>query len=422
MKIRNTKTGEVIDLSAPKEKPKSEEAKTEDRIKERGTIQDTAKKLVGKESVVEKVIAGAQVADAPFSAIESAISNPALAIQKGDVKSSGAMAGPMGMASDPKGSARDMGKVIQEAILGISLQKQGQYGDIMKNAGFNPILADTAGVVLHLSPVKVYSEVAKTFGAISKMSDKGMLKAGDNLLNAVNQAKNAVGVKVTQEFAKGADNVPVDGIAFIDDIAKLPAPIMKRAETVFGDLAEFANGLTVGKVREFKRFLGKLKPSSYGQAERGIQENLDVQDLQKVYSNLKSRITGTLSDPKSGIPKKQVEYLAKLEESYSDVVDASRYIRKAIVDPVLETPSKVGNLAKKVSAEGDATSRIALTTIKKASSQAMRNVNEAMKQIENFNRNQQLKSVAGHAINAAVYGGVAGGVGGRILRSIQGSD
>jgi len=421
MKIRNKKTGEVIDLSAPKESPKSKEAQTDERIKERGTIQDTVKKVSSESSGIKKAIAASEVADAPFAAVESAIANPALEIQKGNIglSKTASMAGPVGAKPE---DARDMGKVIKEAVLGLTLQKQAQYGDIMKNAGYNPILADAAGMVLHLSPIKIYSEVAKTFGAISKMSDKGMLKAGENLLNAVNQAKEAAGTKLTQEFAKVADNVPVDGLKFIEDISKLPAPIMSRAEAVFGNLADFANGLTIARVREFKRFLGKLKPNSYGQGERGLQETLDVQDLQKVYSNLKQRMVDTLSDKNvSGMDKKAVDYLMKLEDVFSDVSDAGRYIRKAIVDPVLSAPTKVGNFAKKVSSETDSAARMSLTTIKKTSREAMNRINKAMKEIESFNRNEQLKQVAGHAINAAAYGGVAGGIGGRILRSAQGN-
>jgi len=402
MKLINKKTGEEIDLSPKKEQPKSPQEKTQERIQERGKIQDSIKRVATEKSGIKKAIAVSEVVDAPFAAIESAIANPSLEFQKGNFNPQNA---------------------VKEAILGLSLQKQGQYGDVMKNAGYNPVIADTLGLVLHLSPVKVYTEVSKTFGAISKLSDKAMLKAGDNLLDAVNQAKTAAGTKVTEEFAKHADSVPVDGFKFIEDISKLPEPVMKRAEIVFGDLADFANGLTVGKVREFKRFLGKVKPNSYGQAERGIQENLDVQDLNKVYSNLKTRMESTLSDAASGVDKKTVQYLMKLEEAYSEVVDAGRYIRKQIVDPTLEVPSKVGQFAKKVVSDEDMSGRIALTKIKKTSGEAMKRINSAMKQIESFNSNQKIKQVAGRAINTAIWGGAVGGAaGGSIARRIRESE
>lgn len=407
MKIRNKKTGEVIDLSAdaPKEAVasnddfKSKSAETDKRIAERGTIQDSAKKVINDKSGVKKVVGALEVASAPFNAIESGIANPSLQLQKGN-------ANPMDL--------------IKESILGFSLQKQGQYGDIMKNAGYNPILADSAGLVLSLSPAKVFSAAAKTFGGISKMSDKALEKTGKNLLFAVSDAKNAVGTKVTQEFAKGADNVPVDGLQFLNDVANLPAPLMKKMEVAFGNLEDFAKGLNVGKVREFKRFLGKLKPNAYEKSDKGLQDTLDDIDINKAYSNVKGTLHKTLSDAKSGIDKKTVNYLIELDEAYHDVISAGRYIKKTIMDPTLVKPTRVGELADKVNLTRNSTARTALTTIKKSSRKAMDNVNQAMRRIENFNRWEKEKQMIGRGINAAVYGGAAG-IGAKILNRAQDS-
>jgi hypothetical protein len=403
MKIVNKKTGEVIDLSNKSEEVKeTPEQKTEKRIEERGKIQDSVKKATdATNSPVKRASGALETLGAPLSAVESAIANPSLEMQKGNF------------------NPRDL---MKEAILGLSLQKQGQYGDVMKNAGYNPILADSLGMVLNLSPIKVYGEVAKTFGNISKMSDKGLEKAGENLVYAVNQAKEAVGTKVTQEFAKGADNVPVDGIKFIDDIAKLPEPVMKRAEDAFGNLADFANGLTVGKVREFKRFLGKLKPNDYGKDTRGLAENIDVQDLNKVYSNLKTRMETTLRDKASGLDKKEVDHLMNLEESYADVVKAGQHIRKSIIDPTLKKATRVGEFAEKIKSDANATSRVALNEVKQASAKARDGINRAMKEIESYNNWKAAKETASRFVGAAVYGGAAGGVGARILKGANSGD
>jgi len=118
--------------------------------------------------------------------------------------------------------------------------------------------------------------VSKTFGSISKMSDKALEKTGKNLLDAVVQSRDVVGKKVTEEFAKGADNVPVDGFKFVEAISELPAPVMKKAEIAFGQLQDYANGLNVGKLREFTRFIGKLKPNDFGKDARGLAESLEV--------------------------------------------------------------------------------------------------------------------------------------------------
>ena len=306
---------------------------------------------------------------------------------------------------------------MKEAILGLSLQKQGQYGDIMKNAGYNPIIADTGGLVLNLSPIKVFNAAAKSFGSISKMSDKALEKTGKNLLDAVVQSRDAVGSKVTQEFAKGADKVPVDGFKFVQSVSELPAPVMKKAEIAFGNLEDYANGLTVGKLREFTRFIGKLKPNSFGQAERGLQESIEVKDLNKVYGKAKTLMYDTLKDSKSGIDKKTAEYLSELENTYHDVYNAGRFIKKTIVDSTLQKSTKVGELAQQVASEGNTTARTALNTIKKASSQARGSVNRAMGKIESYNRWQQEKQLIARGLSAVTYGGMAGAIGGRILRA-----
>ena len=404
MKIRNTKTGEVKELGVKKvseeEPKKSKIEQSEDRIKERGTIQDSVKKVSEGKGKMEKFGGALEVVAAPFNAFESALANPAIAIQKGTMN-------PI--------------ELTRQAILGASLQRQGQYGDVMKNAGFNPLLADTTGLVLSAAPIKVYGEIAKTFSTISKMSDKGLAKAGTKILDAITEAKTAAGTKVSQEYAKGADSVAVDGMKFINAIAELPAPIIKKAELVFGDLSQYAQSMTVGKLREFKRLVGKLKPNSFGQAEHGIQETLDVKDTNRAYSNLKGLMQDTLSNKAvSGLEKKAVEHLMNLDTTYSEIIDASRYIRKTMVDATLNKATKVGSLAKKVVEEGDTSARTAFNTIKKASSKANYLINQSVDELHSYNRWQAGKGIIRHGFNAAVFGGMAGAIGGKILNKAAG--
>jgi len=417
MKIKNKKTGEVIDLSkpskvedkpaesTPSKKPNQmerfapERAKaTEERIKERGTIQDTAKKIGSEKSIVKKIGAGLEVASAPLAAVESGVANVGLEMQKGNVN-------PVDL--------------LKESILGISLQKQGQYGDIMKNAGYNPVLSDTAGLVASLSPVKVYQNVAKTFGNISKMSDKALMKTGNNLIYAIDDAKKAVGMKVTQEYAKGADNLPVDGLQFINDVADLPRPIMKKMELAFGKMEDFAKNLNIGKVREFKRYLGKLKPNAYGGDARGLKDSLDVLDINKVYGKVSGTAEKVMRDKSSGLDKSTVDHLLDLDESYHDVINAGRYIKHTITDATLGKPTKVGNLAEEIKLEGNSTARVALSKIKSSSRTAMNNVNKAMDRMESFNRWQRDKMIVSRAIKAVTYGGIAGAVGGKLVNKFQ---
>src|SRR3990167_7271855 len=402
MKIVNKKTGEVIDLSSgsesKKDSPNSKLSATEKRIEERGAIQDSVKKI-GKKGVVNKVSGVLETASAPLAAIESGIANPMLEMQKGNFNQL---------------------DLLKKSILGLSLQRQGQYGDVMKNAGYNPLLADSAGLLLNLSPAKVYLGVAKTFGNISKMSDKGLMNAGSKIVDAVDEARSAVGKKVGEEFGKHANHIGVDGIKFLDDVAEIPKPVLNKLEVSFGKMEDFAKGLTVGKLREFKTYLGKLKPNSFGQAEHGIQESLDVKDLSRAYGKVRERVYQSLKDAK--VDEKVSQHLMNLEDSFSSVMDARRFIKRSVVDPTLNVPSRVGTFAESVTKGVNPTARLALSEIKRASSKAMGNVNKAMKEIESFERWQAAKQGASHAVKAAVYGGVAGGIGGAILRKASERD
>jgi len=397
MKIVNKKTGEVIDLSDTTEETKDNSFKakseaTDKKIAERGKIQESVKKVVSG-GATQKLMGGLEAASAPLSAIESGIANPMLQLQKGNVNPA---------------------NLIKESILGFTLQKQGQYGDVMKNAGYNPLLADSAGLLLNLSPVKVYMGVAKTFGNISKMSDKGLMKAGTNLISAVDEAKNAVGKKVGEAYAKGADNLGVDGLEFLNDISDIPKPVLNKLEIAFGKMEDFAKGLTVGKVREFKTYIGKLKPNSFGKAEHGIQETLDIKDLNKGYGNLIERIRDTMT--KSGMNKKEIAHLINLDESFGKVMEARKFIKKTVVDPTLNIPTRVGSFAEQVTKSTDQTARVALSEIKRASAKARNLINKSMGEIESFERWQQAKQIGSHAVRAIAFGGIAGGVGGRILQ------
>lgn len=412
MKIRNKKTGEVIDLSESSVKENSDtktsvepkksafenrSEKTEERIKERGTIQESVKEQFAKGSLLGKVTGALEVASTPFSSIESGISNPALELQKGNT---------------------NVADLIKQAALGVSLQRQAKYADVMKNAGYNPLISEVGGLVLNLSPVKVFSGVSKTFGNISKMSDKGLMKAGNALIEATNEARVAVGTKVGQEFSKYANNIGVDGLKFLEDISELPAPAVKKLELAFGKMDDFARGLNIGKLREFKTYLGKLKPNVFGKAEHGVQETIEIKDFVQSYGKVKNRLRTTLQD--SQLPKKVTSYLMSLEDTFSDVMDARRFIKKSVVDSVMNVPSKVGTFAEEVTKSTNQTARLALNEIKHASSKARSLINKAMGEIESFERWQAGKQIVSHATKAAVYGGVAGGVGGAILRKVQG--
>jgi hypothetical protein len=418
MKIVNKKTGEVIDLTQKgrekesesiKNLPKSEQKKiatesriekSKARIRERGTIQDTVSDFRSG-STAQKILSGVQLAAAPLGALESSVANPMLRIQ------------------DP-GQKLSIGELIRSSQRGITLQEQGQFGDLFKNAGLNPVLSDMAGLALVVSPIKVVNAVSETFGSIAKVSDKGLMRAGTKVVDALTEARNAVGTKVGQEYDKVASHIPVDGLKFLDDIADVPAPILKRLEAAFGKMEDFAQGLTVGKLREFKTHFGKLKPNAFGQEAHGIEQGLEVKDALKAYGRIRARVHSTISD--AGVDKKVSAYLMKLDDTFSTVMDARRFIKRKLVDPITNIPSKAGSFAKEVLENPDQTARLALSEIKKVSSKTRNLVNDAMKEIKSFERWRIAKGAAAHTARAIAFGGIAGGVGGRILSRVQGDN
>jgi hypothetical protein len=396
MRIK-TADGKIIDLSSSDaqvsagDKTDKRMAASETRIKERGTIQGTLAKDVKKGGPMGGMgKAALDVASAPMNAIESSIANPALEMQRGNFN-------PVDL--------------IGQAAQGATLQRQGQYGDVMKNAGFQPQVADTAGLILAMSPAKVAQLSMKTYGKIAKLSDKTISTAGKYMVNAINESRDAVGTKVQQAF-QPYDRVKVDGLKFIDEFTKLPKLVQKKAESVFGNIEDYAQNLTVGRLRDFKRLIGKLSPGSWGKDLKGVAERIDDIDLDAGYSGMKKLLGETLT---SKVNAKTAKYLLESEEAFNKVMLSGRHIRRTITDSILLTPTKAGNMAEKaLKATADITSREALNTIKFTSKKAMGYINKAMS-------NQRNKEMAAHVGRAAFYGGIIAAAGSKLAKSVSDS-
>ncbi len=410
-KIRNKVTGEIIDLQTSKPvvsdagKERSEgllkkfnrlSKESEERITERGTIQKQVRTQFEKPELMGKLAATLTVIGAPFSAIESAIANPVLLAQQGNLS-------PLALA--------------KESLVGLALQKQGQFGDVFKNIAIQKDVADVMGLTVSLAGATfLLKKLTGAFGTVAKMSDKGILKAGKFLINAADKAKKVVGVRIGKAFST-VDDIPANGIQFLDDVIRLPKSVLKRAEEIFGNLDDFADKLTVGKLREFKRFLGKLKPGAFGKGERGISETIDVIDLNKGFAKVKNLMKKTLEKSQG---KKITDNLMDLEANFSDVIRAGNTIRKAVIDPTLRKATKAGKVAAGLGKEGDVTTRTALNILRKASAESKKAVDKSIILLNRFNRQRQLAEFGKRAIGAAAFGGVAGAVGGRALRGIGG--
>jgi hypothetical protein len=355
-------------------------------MQQRGRIQDIGKDFQSP-NIVKKGIGTLRTVGAPLTMLEAGIANPALAIQSGNYN-------PLSLA--------------KESIAGFTGQKLGEYGDVMRIGGFPKPIAATTGLALSMSPFKAINMVGKTFGRISKLSDKGIIRAGESLLKATDEAKTFAGTNLKNIY-KGIDNIAVDSSKFIDNITKLPKPLVGKLEEVFGRLDEFGSNLTIGRLRELKQTIGKYKPSTFGKGERGLAENLEAEDINKVYGAIKKLLNETVEQ---AVGKKTAQALLKADEAFTEVSNSSDYIRKLVVESTLKKPTKAGAIAKRLQVQGDVSGREALNVLKGSGKKARKEINKAVSALEAFNKWQMVAQFGQHAANAALFGGAIGGVGG----------
>jgi hypothetical protein len=386
--FKNKKTGETITLDKKVVSPapvKNKSATIAEDIKSRGTIQGQIGSNLFAQSPLRKGVGALQTIGAPLPMIEAGIANPALAMQSGNF------------------NPIDLGK---EAIAGFTGQKLGQYGDVFRGANFPEPVAASLGLVLASSPLKALNMANKAFGKISKMSDKGILRAGDSLLSAVKNATTETGTKLEEAY-KVVNDVTVNPVVFNSLLKRMPKPLLEEFENTIGK-SIFANP-TVGNLRKVKQIVGKYKPSIFGREERGMSENIEGEKLNQLYGNIKMFIDTVVTSKKGG---SVAQRLSKADDAFTEVANASDYIQKTITDPTLHLATKGGAMAKKLALEGDVSGRKALNILK--SSGARKAINKALSDLESFNKWQFVGKLAEHAAGAATFGGAIGGAGGYI--------
>lgn len=401
--LKNKTTGEVITLkrkdsggvlSTKKKEQKQvtpgvniNPVNTDEAIAARGTISGNIKENFVSPNPVRKLMGVAGVASAPLSAIGAMIANPALQMQAGNFN-------PIDLA--------------KEAALGITGKKQGRPVDVYRRAGIPAPVASALDFAITSSPIKLAQVGKRFFGSIAKLSDKKILQAGNSLVRATEEASRFVGEKVGAAF-KRVEDIPVDAKTFAENISKLPKILLGRVEEQFGKVQDISEKMTVGKLRQIKQFVGKYRPSAFGKSERGIAENIEAEDLNKVYGGFKELIKNTV---KTATDEKTANELMKLEGSYSQVTRASDYVKKTVVDSTLLKPTKAGKMAGKIIEEGDVTGRTALNILRDSGKYSKKEIDRAISSLEAFNRWRSLSELGKHAANAALYGGAIGGLGG----------
>lgn len=332
------------------------------------------------------------------AALEHTVAGPMLEMQRGNFN-------PQQLASS-----------AFEGFLG----KQNQYGDVLRGAGVPEPLAAAGGLAVSFSPLSAINRANKTFGAVTKMTDKGIKRAGESLVKASDEAHQAISGKLDEAF-KVVDGVKVDPNDALRVISKVPQRLLSKIEEeVFGGAVDL-NALTVGQLRKVKQYVGKFKPTSYGREDRGLTENLDASDMNDLYAGLKSLLTNSVVNAK-GMGKRVAGKLLDLEDKASEVFHSTQYIKNKIYDPILQKATKGGVMADKMVKIGDSSAREALSVIKEASTKARKQINSAVNAMESFNRWRAISGAAEHALGAGLYGGVAGSTGGMILGKIIGKN
>lgn len=374
-----------VTTSAPKSNVQGE-------IAARGNVWENIKNDFMSPNPVRKTMGALSVVASPLTAIENTVANPSLAMQAGNFN-------PVDLA--------------KEAYKGFTGQKQGQYGDVYREAGVPKPLAATAGLVLNASPIKAANMASKALSGISKMSDKGILKAGNSLINAGKQAETTVGTALNDAF-KAVDNAPVDPTLITDTLAKLPKQLLGKIEEVFGGQIDLTK-VTVGQLRKMKQLIGKYRPSAFGKDARGVSENIEADEINTVYSAMKNLMEGSVV---KAAGKDVAKKLMGLEKKFSEVTRASDYVKRTVVDPILMKATEAGKMAGKIQVEGKVGGRVALNTLRNAGKEAKKSINKAMTEMEAFNRWRAASEVGRKLVNAMVYGGIGGSLGGLALGNI----
>lgn len=362
--------------------------KVEAGIEERGSLPQKAMENIKSPNLLRKVMGAVQFAGVPFQAFESSIANPLLAIQKGE---------------------KDVGNLIGEAMQGANLEKQGELGDILRVAGFPEPAAATMGFTASIAaPTKVLMGISKSMHRLSRGTDKQIMKAGEQLIQATQNARKTSGEALDKAFSK-VDTAPVNGEKLLDAISDLPSNVVKELEKKFGDLF---SELTLRKVRKIKQEIGSLRPSAFGKDARGVAERIDDRAVNRAYAKMKGLIEETATQT-SG--KRSAKALMDAEESFSEIMDASKSIRRSVMDPTLRKPTKGGAVASKLAKEGDVTTRTALKTLRDSGPKAKKDIDRAVDALNAFNRHMQTLRVLGHVGSAVAFGGALGAVGGRLV-------
>jgi len=345
-------------------------------------------------STLKPLVTGLKTMAVPIQRTESALAGLGLGLQKGQV-------------------GEGFGRFKQ----GLFGQKQQELGDLVRTTGFggefNEPLAATSGFVASLvTPIESMRKANKALSSIQRASDKGLLSAGNALIQGSDDAVRAVGSKLDDVYSK-FNTVQVNANKILDDIVKLPKTVIEHIETEAGTkLDDLLSNFNMANARKLKHILGQLKPNVWGKGEKGLIENVQDMQLNRAYGSIKKAMQEALNN--TGMSK-EADRLLQADEAFTDTMRASQFIKKTIIDPTLRKPTKTGSMALRMAKEGDLSGRVALNTLKAASREASKNIMKAVNALDKYNSINFLLGQTKRLGSSAITGGAAGLLGGKII-------
>jgi hypothetical protein len=379
----------------------------ERRIGGRGEISfKNIKEQFAKPGIIPKTVGAIKAVASPFIAAEAAIANPLLAIQRElDPRV------PLQGGTRKEAFKNILSQASKEAVQGIKGKRLGEIGDVFREAGMDNAYSAALGLGYSmLLPSLLIGKATKALRGIYKFTDKGIMKAGKLLTKGSDEAVSALGQNLDKAYSS-INKINVNQVQFVDELSKLPQPLVEKIEKVMGNIDEITP--VIENVRKVKQLIGKSKPSAFGKAA-DLKTTIDIEDINKSYGAMKNLIQDSL---KSNKMDKAAKQLLRADSAFEEAINSSNHIKNLVVDPFLKQPTKAGKAARGLIVKGDTTTRQALTTLKRAGGQARKNINSAVDALTLYNRivatQKTISAVAKRALIIGATGHVIGKVAGK---------
>ena len=338
-----------------------------------------------------KVIGGLDLIAAPSRAAEAAIANPLLAMQRGRPE-----------------------EAFEQFRAGVTGQRLGEFGDIMRSTGLFPeaVSAPTGFTAGLIAPVTLINKGIKAIKGVTKGSDAKIIQAGKDLLAGADDAVTKIGAKLEDAY-KTVNDALVDPTGIIDDLSELSPRALKFIERELGQTVDtLLDSFTIAKARKLKGLIGEFRPTGFGKEARGVTETVDDKLVSRVFSTIKNNMQKSLEN--TGFSR-EAKKLLEADEAFVNTLNASRAMRKAVIDPTTRKPTRAAKVARGLKTEAEATTRLALDQLRRAGGSARKNINKAIRELEKFNRDQAIKKTVEGVTRGALFGGAAGAAGSRLI-------